>query len=177
MKFSDLSYRKKNKLLLLAGVVLLLVIYFAVIQRTIDLYSDNSELKEKIALAEEAPEKIGLLEKKRSLLNARLKAYSIDSLKNREFILHLVTEFCTKKGILLKDFPSPGLENQGDFAIETNLIIAEGGYHDLLNLLFFLEQEMKIGRPGSVKFIKKFDNKRKKEVLTIEIYLQNIIYK
>lgn len=177
MRLNDLSYKKKNKLLLVISALLCFVIYVGVISRTVDLFSETSNLQEKISKAEEAPEKTSLLQKKRSLLNAKLQAYSIDSLKNREYILHLVTEFCTKKGILLKEFPNPELTNQGDFAIETNLIIAEGGFHDLLQLLYYLEQEMKIGRPGSVRFLSSFDNKRKKEVLSLEIYLQNIIYK
>jgi hypothetical protein len=44
----------------------------------------------------------------------------------------------------------------------------------LLKLVYEIEQINKVARPASVNFEKKFDHKRKKEVLTATIYLQNI---
>lgn len=174
MNFKDLTYRQKNKYLLFASVFFLIFAYNFVIDKTVALYQANDALHKKINAGMNAPERKKILEAKLDGFNHTLNKYFTDSLKNREYILGIVSEFCNKNNLTLKEFPEPVLFQEKDFEIETNIVIAEGGYLNLLKLVYELEQNKSVARPASVNFEKKFDYKRKRDVLTLTMYLQNI---
>jgi len=174
MNFKNLTYKKKLKVLWIGATVFLLFLYNFVLSRTIDEYVLNQELKKKIEEGQKAPERKSLLEEKAVRFDNSLNKYFSDSIKNREYLLAVVSQFCQKNKLLLQDFPNSYLSSEKDFDIETNVVVAEGNFLNLLRLVYELEQKIKIARPASVCFEKKFDNKRKREVLTVSIYLQNI---
>lgn len=174
MVFKNWSYRKRNRFLLPAIPVVAIILWFGVLSRTFDLYSENLNMKKVMARADEAPQRLAKVSASLQTLNARFEAYSLDSLKDREYLLQVVSNFCRKNNIILKEFPQKATEVNKDYGLETNLVVAEGEFKDLLRLLYELEQKSKIGRPTSVRFEKTFDHKRRKAVLTLTIYLQNI---
>jgi hypothetical protein len=154
--------------------VFLLFVYNFIISKTVDIYSTNRTLQNKVSSALNAPERKKILETKLEKFNNSLNKYFTDSLKNREYILSIVSEFCDKNNVLLKEFPEPVISQEKDFEIETNVVIAEGGFLNLLKLVYELEQNNNVARPASVNFEKKFDYKRKKDILILTMYLQNI---
>jgi hypothetical protein len=174
MKNKALTYKKKNQYLGIGTVLFFIVIYLLVISNTVNLYVTNKELRAKLQDAESAPGKRNGLKKKLDKFNNSLSTYIADSLKNREFILTLVSDFSQKNHITLKEVPPAITSFEKGFTIETNMIIAEGNYIDLLKLVYEIEQKNKVARPVSVNFQKAFDFKRKKDVLTLTLYLQNI---
>jgi hypothetical protein len=174
MNFKNLTYKQKNRYLLIASILFLLFAYNFVIRKTVDLYFVNQSLHTKITDGLNAPERKRDLENRLDQFNNSLNKYLTDSISKRENILSIVSEFCHKNQLILKEFPEPILHYDKDFEIETNIVIAEGGYINLLKLVYELEQNQSIARPTSVNFEKKFDHKRKKEVLTLTMYLQNI---
>lgn len=174
MNFKNLTYKQKNKYLLVASILFLLFAYNFVIRKTIDLYFVNQSLHTKITEGLNAPERKKNLEGRLEQFNNSLNRYLTDSTRKRENILSLVSEFCHKNQLILKEFPEPIIHYDKDFEIETNIVMVEGGYINLLKLVYELEQNQSIARPTSVNFEKKFDHKRKKDVLTLTMYLQNI---
>lgn len=168
------KYKKWNKVLFLGSPVLLIILVFLVFSRTWDLFTENREIKSKIENAESAPEQIGMLNARLKGVKSRFESYSLDSLKNREYLLQVVSAFCKKNHLTLKEFPQIAVEKHENFELSTNIIVAEGYYKDLLKLLYELEQKVGLGRPASVNFEKKYDFKRKRHVLTMTIYLQTI---
>jgi hypothetical protein len=174
MNFKNLTYKQKTKYLLIASGLFFLFVYNFVISRTFELYSINGSLHEKVMQAQNAPDKKKMLEVKINNFNNSLNKYFIDSTKNREYILATVSEFCHKNNLVLKEVPEPIITQEKDFDIETNIVVAEGGFINLLKLVYELEQNTIVARPASVNFEKKFDYKRKKDILTLSMYLQNI---
>jgi hypothetical protein len=174
MNFKNLSYKTRNKIILTGLPVLLLLLWFLVFRQTYDLYQSNEDLKEKIIKAKHAPENLISIKNKLALIDRKIESYLTDTVKNRENILHLVSDFCRKENIILKEFPQGTLSTESDIEIETNKIITEGNFRNQLLLLHNIEYINRTGRPASVQFIKSFDNKRKQEILNMTIYLQNI---
>jgi hypothetical protein len=174
MNFKNLTYQQKNKYLLLGSLVFLVVVYLAAIQNTINLYQKNSSREQALLKAEDAPQKIENYRQRLDELNNRLSYYVVDSIKGEEHILEVVSNFCHKNHILLNRLPAVTTDDHGDVLVATTGVVAEGNYKDLLNLLYELEQKQKIARVTSAVFKSQFDHKRKKKVLTLTVYLQNI---
>ena len=174
MNFKNLSYKNRNKVIIAGFPVILVLLWFLVFQQTYGLYASNEDLKEKIVRAKHAPENLKSLKNKLLFIDRKIETYLSDSVKNRENILHLVSNFCGKENIILKDFPQGTISAESEIEIETNKIITEGNFRNQLLLLHNLEYVNRTGRPASVQFLKTFDNKRKQEILNMTIYLQNI---
>lgn len=169
-----MSYRKKNQYLLIGAILFLFIAWFVAGNKTYSLYSQNKTLSFNIQKGEDAPKTIGQLERKLNFFNSRLATFLSDSSKDENYMLEVVGNFCKKNRIVLKEFPPVSSQDEGDFIILTNKIIAEGNYKDLLRLVYELEQKSQVGRVTSVDFSSCMDNKRKKTVLAVSIYLQNI---
>ncbi len=172
-----LKYKKWNQWIVFGIPLLLLVLVFGVFSRTWEMYEENRTIRSKIEKGEGAPEQIGLLNNRLHHIKARFNAYSLDSLKNREYLLLVVSSFCKKNNLILKEFPVIGVEEHRNIGLMTNTIVAEGDFKNLLKLLYELEQKVGVGRPSSVCFEKNYDFKRKKDVLQMTIYLQTISLK
>lgn len=171
------KYKNWNKMLLLGSPILLVFLILFVFSRTWDMYQENIAIKSKIERGESAPMQIGQMNQRLKLVQARFNAYAMDSLKNREYLLQIVSDFCKKNNLVLKEFPQIALEEHQNIGITTNTIVAEGSFTNLLKLLYKLEYKVGVGRPASVDFEKYYDFKRKKETLQLTIYLQTIVAK
>ena len=88
-----------------------------------------------------------------------------------------VSTFCQKNNLILKEFPKTSHEEQQDFTMETNVVVVEGNYKDLVRLVYELENINKAGKVISVSFNSSIDNKLKKVILSATLYLQNICIK
>lgn len=106
MNWNSLSYRIKNKYLIVGAIVFLLLAYLLAFSKTVNLYFTNSNLKKKLIIAQEAPEKRRVMEMKSNALKEKLSSYFADSLKNQEHLLEVVSNFCHKNNLLLKEFPN-----------------------------------------------------------------------
>jgi hypothetical protein len=172
--FNIESYKQKNKYLLIGGVIFAVIIYMLAIRPTIDAYQQKKVLEQKLVQAKSAPQRMAGLETRLAFINSKVSSYLIDSTRNQEDILHAVSTFCQKNNLTLNEFPVTTYEEQTDFTIETNVVVAEGSFSNLVRLVYELEHKNKVGKVNSVKFISSMDTKRKKNVLNLIIYLQNI---
>jgi len=157
-------------------VVLLTVIavYQFAISKTIDLYFENKQLTSQLAKVLTADEEIVKLNTEVQYLKKQLSEYTVDSIKNKEFIFHALAQFCKNTHVQLREFPVESVSNKEDYIIETNKIVAEGQYGDLLKLLHFIEFQGKIGRVSSVSFYTVRDHKKQKDILLMNIYIQTL---
>lgn len=174
MDFKKMTYKKKKQFLLIGSLLFLLFAYNFVISRTVNLYRNNQRLMREVTEGITAPEKKRMLEQRLEVFNSSLNRYFADSLRNREYILGVVSEFCNKNHLVLREYPASKVSAEKDFEIETNVVVAEGDFINLLKLVYELEQKVKIARPASVNFEKKFDHKRRRDVLSVTIFLQNL---
>lgn len=168
-----LTYRKKNKLLLVAGALLLLLTYALSIRRTIAIYREAAALQVQFDLSSETPAKIVQLEKQLSevdhVLTSESRAGNV-----RQVLLGVVTGYCSSENVILREFPGAVYQEKKDFAIETNVFTIEGSFAKLLRLVYLLEHEQKIGKASSVKFFIKKDIRTGATALVATVYLKNI---
>lgn len=155
-------------------IAALIAVYQFGISKTIDLYIENQELEERLAKALTADEEILRLNGEVRYLKKQLVEYTVDSVKNKEFIFHALAEFCKNTHVQLREFPVESVSKKENYIIETNKIVAEGQYGDLLKLLHFIEFKGKIGRVSSVSFYTLRDHKKQKDILLMNIYIQTL---
>jgi hypothetical protein len=171
---SNLSYRVRNKVILIVSILLMFFLWHFLFKNTANLVNKTWLLEDKIEEGAEAKDKIQNVENEIGNINNLLQGYIIDSVRNREYILYFISNYCAGNNLLINEFPIVSSDQEGDLFIETNRIIIEGGFKNLLKLLHEIEFKNGVSRPSSVSFVKKHDIKRKKEILTMEIFLQNI---
>ena len=170
----NLTYKKRNQLLLIASAVFLLVCYWLAFKSTFVLHNEVNELEQQILLAKDVPQKLSVMQNKLGELDVLpgLKQNTDTSIQQE--LLGIVTGYCQKSGILLREFPKTMSSDEGDYRVETNVFVVEGGFVKLLELVYLLEQKSRVGKVASVLYSSKKDIRTKTLSLTATIYLQNI---
>ena len=170
--FHKLSYSQKNRLLLVAGIIFLFIVYILGIKRTLVKYEECSELEKKTNLAISARAELSLLEKKFSAMEERTENYAGKNVQ--QSLLGIVSKYCNENGVIVKDFSQPVISVSKDVTIETNWFVVEGSFTKALRLVYDLEQLNKLGRVASVDFALRKNYSTKSNSLTTTIYIQNI---
>lgn len=174
MDFGKLSYRKKNQYLLWGSLAFVVVVYLLAIQKTLDLWKENTSLKSQLEQASHAPAALRELRQKRATFNSQLGIYMVKESDNQERIVQVANEFCQKNHLILREIPELIRQPENEFEVITTQIVAQGSFSDLLRMVYYFEQINKIGRVTSVTFEKKEDLKTRKPYLAVRILLQNI---
>lgn len=169
-----ISYKKRNIYLVFIVLVLAVTAYFIAIKKTIVLYAKNKDLVENMGADRFAVDKLKNAKNKLQDLNNYFDAYTLDSLKKTHDIMSELSSLCKTFGITLKSFPQSVLSVESNLQIETLVIETEGNFINQLQLLYALETKNKLGRVASVTYKSYTDNRRKKTILSLTIYLQNI---
>lgn len=172
--FKTLSYKKRNKLLLIAASFLAVVVYFLAIKKSIVVIKQYRALKEQLQIASDAPQKAAELQKKLAELDHVLEQQQQTTTSVQETLLGFITNYCQNNNLILREFPKTIHVNEKDFLIETNVFTVEGGFLKILPMIYLLEQKNKIGKIASVNFQTKKDFKTKNTALTATVYLQNV---
>ncbi len=171
---NKISYKQRNIYLAFGLVVLAIAAYFLAIKKTIVLYKKNKALVENISDDRFAIDKLHNAENKLQDLNNYFDAYTLDSLKKTHDIMSELSSLCKTLGVTLKSFPQSILSVESNLHMETLVIETEGNFVSQLQLLHALETKNKLGRVASVIYKSYTDNRRKKTILSLTIYLQNI---
>src|ERR1041385_1189090 len=101
---TKITWRQKNKLLLIAAFILGWCAYTFAIRHTLELRSQCEMLQERIDSAKGAPEKIQRLHSELNEIENALSHNSGSSIHER--LLDVVTNYCGKNNLLLRDFSS-----------------------------------------------------------------------
>lgn len=168
-----LTYRKKNKLLLLAGAMFLLLTYMLSVRNTIDACREAAGLEARSELASGAPMKAAQLKKQLEEMNSALGVQAKQE-NVQQALLGMVTGYCRAENTVLREFPRSVLREEKDLLVETNVFTVEGSFAQLLKLVYHIEQENRIGKVSSLRFFSKKDPKTRTTALNATIYLQNI---
>ncbi len=174
MNWSKLTYQQKNKFLAIGYVVFLFIVYQLAIGKSLELYSQNLLLEEKLATTKQSYASKEELEKKEEKLDHHISSFFVDSLSHQEYLLETISTYCHQHNILIKEIPARTEYREGDFEVGTHRIVFEGDFIPMLKMVYLLEQKSKMGRVSSVLFSLKYDFKRKREVLSLTLYIQNI---
>ena len=173
--WDKLSYKKKLKVLGLAGVLALVICYKLSIAQTVAEYVQYKQNERAtVQPGAEAPSGI-LLEQKEKQLNQQLERFILDTLDNSKNLLSIVGNYCNSHNLTLKDYlPYPATQTD-TLQVLTRYINVEGPYLDCLKLVYELETRHKAGRVSAV-FFKSYTDVNKDEThLNCMIYIQNLV--
>jgi hypothetical protein len=172
--FKQISYKKKNKMLIAVLIIGGLLIYSFAIKKTIALVNEVQANSDKINSAKNAPARSQALKKEIEKIDTKIGAFNKVQENEQQSLLELITDYSHTKGTVLREFPEVTRENNGSFIVETNRFVVEGNFQSLLDLVYLLEQNKVPGKIASVDYVLKKDLKTKEMALTATIYLQNI---
>ncbi len=176
MMLKNISYRKKNKLLFVATILILLIVYFQAIHKTVALYAENNFLEEQSEIAKNAPQAIRQLEKQLAQLDARLGTKKNNVTDNREYVLNKLSEYCQNYSLQLSSYPQSIFNESNEYVIESKKIEVTGNFKNITKLVYAIESELQLGRVASLQYLLKKDNATKKDMLVAKIIVQNIKY-
>jgi hypothetical protein len=172
--FDQLTYKKKNQVLLVIAVILLFIAYQFAIKKTMAAHTDVVNAEQQMELAANAPMMAAQLEKELMLMDAKIGADSLKEKNAGQELLELVTNYCQQNNAVLREFPETINTPQEKLMVETNWLVVAGDFATLINLVYILEQKSKLGKVTSVQYQLKKDLKSKELVLTATIYIQNV---
>jgi hypothetical protein len=174
MKFGTLSYKKRNLYLIIGSFLFLIVAYATTIKKTVALYIQNTSMMASLTHDGGTSAELEQLHTRFNTLDNYMKMYSLDSIKNQQYIMSEVSDLCRLYHLTLTSFPKASVMAENDVAVETNVIETEGTFVNNIQLMYGLETKRKIGRVSSVSFLSRVDNKTKRTRLTMTLYLQNV---
>ena len=151
-----------------------LIIYFSAIKNTLDLYARCNELEEQLLQADNASLQMIQLQKELQEIESIFGDKKETSSNYQQVLLETISNYCSRNNVILREFPRPSVINEQDFSVETNLVVVEGNFNNLLHLAYLLEQKNKTGKIACMQLQTKKDFKTKQLALTASIYIQNI---
>ena len=170
----NLSYKNKNRLLIVVTLVFLLMSYFLAFETTLDLRSQCTDMKKELLIAKTAPERIVNLEMQLRSIEGVIGGQTEDGIDLQQQLLEFVTTYCDIHRITLQEFPQAISHKEEDYAVETNIFVVRGNFVKLLKMTYALEQEMRIGKVVSVEYKSKKNPRTKRLDLNVTVYLQNV---
>ncbi len=172
--FKNLTYKKKNKLLLVGTLVAIYLIYVFAIRKTLDVFQEYKNLQSKIELVKNAPVMAAQLEKQLLQIDSKIGSDNSSGLKTEQALLEIVSNYCKSSNAVLREFPASTVFEQGNLSVETNKFVVEGDFATILQLVYLLEQKNKMGKVASVRYQYKKDMITRDMALTATVYLQKI---
>jgi hypothetical protein len=171
---NNLTYKKKNQLLLVGAILFLFIAYYLAFGRTISLYRECSTMEDQLLSLSDAPNQSAILQAKLTQLDQTLGGRQLADTNTQQALLNVVSNYCKSNDALLREFPKAVSKQENEYIVETNVFTVEGNFMKLLQLVYLLEQKERIGKLASVLFQSKQDARTKVLALTATIYVQNV---
>jgi hypothetical protein len=156
------------------GVVLMLYISYQLsFKKAYNSYSEYCDLKNQFDSIQSAPAEIKNVEKQLADIELAVGMSPDTSSNFQKLLLEKVSKYCQNNNLVLKEFPKTIFCSNSDFEIETNQIVVEGTFLNILNLLYELEKGFRMGKLVSVRFNTLKDYKTGINNLLANLYFQN----
>ena len=156
--------------------VFLLISYHFALGRTISCIKQNKKLKVRIVLAENAPNKVSVLQSQIDEINYLLGTVNTAITDNHINILKISSEYVKERPIEIINYPKEHVFNENGYLLSTNKIIVRGSFIELLKFLHYMEKGQAMGKVVSSAFYVENDRIKRKKRLMLKIFFQNITY-
>ncbi len=170
-----LTYRQRFYLLIAGLVIFLYLCHRLAFKETFKMRRECKQTEQRITQVITAPGQILNLEKKISVIDRSIRSDSIQEMNFHEVLLEKISDYCVKHDIDIIEYPPLHSYSWNEIILETNAIVLQGKFLDLLNMVYFTEQEASIGRISGVDFYTYYERARKKTYLRMKIYIQHIL--
>jgi 23S rRNA maturation mini-RNase III len=168
------TYRRRNQLLSLGVFFGIVFVYWLAIAPTINLIKENRRLGEQSQTLLNASKSINDYNNQITLINEFMGSYQVSFNKSQKHTLSFISEFCEDNDLSLASTGKTEISDKESYFIETNTYTVQGGFHQILKLIYKLEHIDRISQVVSCAFEKQKDIRSGKTFLTATIHLQNI---
>jgi hypothetical protein len=158
---------------MIASGVMVFVVYYLAIGKTIELRNQCIDLNEELVLIEDAPGKMDLLNSEVKQIENLIGGNNNDDGDFRQFLLEKTSYYCESNNVEIKEIPEPITADHNEYEILTHTIILKGDFQKLNNFIYEMEQKMKVRNITSVRFYIIKDLQSKKEELHLTMYFRN----
>ena len=170
----QLTYQQRLLYVLIAGGIFSIVLYNMAIADTVNLAIENADLEQQIAKSQDAPQQIQHLKKKLQQIEQLVGNTDETDIDIHQVLLEAVTGYVQQHGLVLKDFPRPYETIDKGYITKTAKVTVEGDFINLLKLVYFLENNYKVGKVVALDFMATKELRTQKRRLNTIIYLQNV---
>lgn len=170
----NITYHQRLILTFVGGFFFLILIYNLSISDTLVLRTENNSMELQIETNQDAPEQIQFLKQKIGKLEQLIGSEISKDIDIHQLLLEMVTGYCQKNNIILKEFPQPFETEKNGYLTKTAKVVVEGDFVYLLKLVYHIEKNYKVGKVVSVDFKAEKELKTKIRKLQSTIYIQNI---
>ena len=170
-----MKLNKKNIMLLIGLLLMLLIAYQFSFSNTLALKKQFKSLKIEQELLTNVSEKLLRLKQENSYYDSILKSKKIsteNSFQNN--LLQRITVFSDSTSISIVNFNTPHVFEADNALINTYSFTLKGNFSAITRLIYQLEQEYKLGKIISVHFEKKKNYRRNSSYLECNILLQRV---
>lgn len=174
MDFKQLTYRQKNILLLISALLFLVVAYFLSFEKTYEVWKSNQELEQQAEMIQDLPSKLNNLRGQLETFEVQMKNFASDTASKEEYLLEKISKSCYQHKVTLVSLPPPSFFTENQLNVETRFVKLRGGFIELLLMVNEIENQFRVGRVSSVRFVLEEDRKNNTQYLFANIYIQNL---
>ena len=172
--FKTLSYRQRNRLLLLGSAGLLLFIGLGYLRPTWALWQATGQQQQALSELRTAPARLQALTAQATADEQRLRSYRLDTTRQEGYMLNQLSQTCARHGVTLAGWSRGGATTQAGYRLQLQLAKLRGPYQALVETAYELEYEHPLGRLASVRFALEEDRRQRRSFLHAYLYLQSI---
>ncbi len=170
-----MTYKKKNIALVIGFLLLLWIAHQLSFSKTIALKNQYHHLKTEALLFENSSQKLFGLQKEDNYYDSILKSKRISTSQSfQNTLLSTINTFVDSTNIKVVSFQNPHKLRQENAEILTYTFTLEGTFIEMTQLIYQLEQRIKLGKIISVNFSKKRNYRKRLDYLQCTILLQRI---
>lgn len=169
------TYKQRLLYTLIGSGLFLIVVYNMALADTIALAIKNNALEQQISQNQDAPQQIQLVAQKIKRIEQLVGDNDYKEARDiHQVLLESVTGYVQKNELILKDFPQPFVINDNGYVTKTAQLTVEGGFINLIKLVYFLENNYTVGKVVAVDFKTTKELRTRTRKLNTTIYLQNV---
>ena len=154
ISWHSLTFKQKNKFLLVAVMVLAYLMYAFAISNTLDAREACALQQSQIDSVKHAPAKLKALKSELALFASLTGDQSDTADDMHEHLLNFVSVYCNAHGIQLREFVQPVRFSQKEWLVETHPFTVDGSFTQIVQLIDALER-FDSGRVVSVNIFSK----------------------
>lgn len=166
------SYKKKLLLTICLALVIMIIAWEATFRKTILAYREVTQLRDGLKTVEQMIAEKQRIEAEIEIINAVLGIRD-NSLLSEQLFEELERLSDKYDHIRIVNFPDIHHTETNSYSVKTMSVSFEGDFHEILRLVYDMEQNEKIGKLVSVSIKKEKDFKRNNDFLRLTIFLQN----
>jgi hypothetical protein len=175
--FKNLPYKKKLKILGIVFILVMFICYKLAFSKTIEQYSSFKTQYKLNASLNNQGSSFQTLKMKERKINEFFNQFVLDTIQNEKNFLFVCGEFCKTNNIKIKEYTPYNISTGSNLKTVTKSVTVEGDFRSILNLIYYLETQKKIGHLISANFKSNEDPRDKSTKLNSTIYIQNLLFK